>query len=179
MLHNLSLKIILKEEKNSNFASVTCEYVVCYAKNSSSAFFKENIPKPERDMRLDENGNYVHASGRRVIMGENNFNKIVSNFDSDKHYSLYINKLTQEYTFKKESKVDEIDIELTSSGFDRFISYRENNFVENTYTKNKMETLLKDKAVDIVNDKIYEKILKVQLVSKILLLIKIYRYYKK
>ena len=108
-------------------------------------------------MRLDENGNYVHASGRRVIMGENNFNKIVSNFDSDKHYSLYINKLTQEYTFKKESKVDEIDIELTSSGFDRFISYRENNFVENTYTKNKMETLLKDKAVDIVNDKIYEK----------------------
>lgn len=146
-----------KGRKNSNFSSVTCEYVLCYAKNISVSSFKENIPKPEKDMRLDENNNYVHASGRRVIMGENKFNKKVSNYDSDKHFSLYLNRNTHEYFFKKELNINEIDNELISRGLDRYISYKNNDFVENTYTQSKMGALLKSNSLDITDNKIYEK----------------------
>ena len=146
-----------KGRKNSKFSSVTCEYVICYAKNISLAAFKENIPKAEKDMRLDENNDYVHASGRRVIVGENKFNKVVSNFESDKHFSLYLNKTTNEYVFKKELNISEIDQELVARGFDRFISYKGDNFVENTYTQSKMEELIQKRALDITENKIYEK----------------------
>lgn len=146
-----------KGRKNSKFSSVTCEYVICYAKNRSLASFKENIPKAEKDMRLDENNDYVHASGRRVIVGENKFNKVVSNFESDKHFSLYLNKTTNEYVFKKEFSISEIDQELFAHGFDRFISYKGDNFVENTYTQSKMKELIQKRALDITENKIYEK----------------------
>jgi len=146
-----------KGRKNSKFSSVTCEYVLCYAKNISLASFKDNIPKPEKDMRLDENNNYVHASGRRVIMGENKFNKKVSNYEADKHFSLYLNRNTHEYFFKKELSTNEIDLELISRGLNRYISYQNDDFVENTYTQSKMEALLKSNSLDITDNKIYEK----------------------
>lgn len=146
-----------KGRKNSKFASTTCEYVICYAKNISLASFKDNIPKASSDMRLDENKRYVHASGRRVIMGENKFNKKVFNYESDKHFSLYLNRNTKKYFFKKEYDINKIDSELISNGFTRYISYRNNYFVENTYTQSKMEELLKLQALDITENKIYEK----------------------
>ena len=146
-----------KGRKNSNFSSVTCEYVLCYAKNISLASFKDNIPKPEKDMRLDENNNYVHASGRRVIMGENKYNKKVSNYESDKHFSLYLNRNSYEYFFKKELNIYDIDSGLISRGLNRYISYENDYFVENTYTQNKMEELLKSNALDFTENKIYEK----------------------
>jgi len=146
-----------KGRKNSNFSSVTCEYVLCYAKNISAASFKENIPKPEKDMKLDENNKYVHASGRRVIMGENKFNKKVSDYGSNKHFSLYLNRSTHEYFFKKELSINEIDSKLISRGFNRYVSYKNDTFVENTYTQSKMDALLKSNSLDITENKIYEK----------------------
>jgi len=146
-----------KGRKNSNFSSVTCEYVICYAKNFSLASFKENIPKAEADMRLDENNNYVHASGRRVIVGENKFNKIVTNFESEKHFSLYLNRETYEYVFEKELNVHEVNQGLIDLGFSRYISYQGKDFVENTYTETKMKKLLQERAIDITENKIYEK----------------------
>ena len=146
-----------KGRKNSNFASVTSEYCISYAKNSEKAYFVENIPKASSDMRLDEEGRYVHSSGRRVIVGQNDFNNIVSDFESDKHYSLYFKKKDYDYHFIKEDSIDLIDNNLLREGFKRYISYRENSFVENTYTQKKMEELLKKRALDFTEDKIYEK----------------------
>lgn len=146
-----------KGRKNSNFASVTSEYCISYAKNSEKAYFVENIPKASSDMRLDEEGRYVHSSGRRVIVGQNDFNNIVSDFESDKHYSLYFKKKDYDYRFIKEDNIDLIDNNLLREGFKRYISYRENSFVENTYTQKKMEELLKKRALDFTEDKIYEK----------------------
>ena len=146
-----------KGRKNSNFASVTSEYCISYAKNSEKAYFVENIPKASSDMRLDEEGRYVHSSGRRVIVGQNDFNNIVSDFESDKHYSLYFKKEDYDYRFIKEDSIDLIDNNLLREGFIRYISYRENSFVENTYTQKKMEELLKKRALDFTEDKIYEK----------------------
>ena len=146
-----------KGRKNSNFASVTSEYCISYAKNSEKAYFVENIPKASSDMRLDEEGRYVHSSGRRVIVGQNDFNNIVSDFESDKHYSLYFKKKDYDYRFIKEDSIDWRDNDLLSEGFKRYISYRENSFVENTYTQKKMEELLKKRALDFTEDKIYEK----------------------
>ncbi|MDG4587011.1 DNA methyltransferase [Enterococcus lactis] len=80
-----------------------------------------------------------------------------SNFESDKHFSLYLNKTTNEYVFKKELNISEIDQELVARGFDRFISYKGDNFVENTYTQSKMEELIQKRALDITENKIYEK----------------------
>lgn len=124
-----------KGRKNSNFASVTSEYCISYAKNSEKAYFVENIPKASSDMKLDEEGRYVHSSGRRVIVGQNNFNKIVSDFESDKHYSLYFRKEDYDYRFIKEDSIDWRDNDLLSEGFKRYISYRKNSFVENTDRK--------------------------------------------
>lgn len=146
-----------KGRKNSNFASVTSEYCVAFAKNSEKAYFVENIPKASSDMKLDEEGRYVHSSGRRVIVGQNNFNKLLSDFESDKHYSCYFRKEDNEYRFLKERNVDCIDDNLIKDGFKRYISYREGNFVENTYTQQKLEELIQKRALDFTEDKIYEK----------------------
>lgn len=146
-----------KGRKNSNFSSVTSEYCIAYSKNSELAYFVENIPKASSDMRLDDEGNYVHSSGRRVIVGQNNFNKIVSNFLSDKHYSFYFRKQDRSYKFIKEDSIDNVDNVLLNQGFIRYISYRNGVFVENTYTQRKLEELLQNYALDFTDDKIYEK----------------------
>lgn len=146
-----------KGRKNSKYSSITSEYCLAYSKNSSLAYFVENIPKQASSMRLDDDGNYVHASGRRVIMGENKFNKLVTNFSSDKHFTLYFRKSDKVYKVIKEYNVSDINSELIQQGFKRYISYRGNDFVENTYTYQKMEELISNKALDFTNDKIYEK----------------------
>ncbi|MEI4371087.1 site-specific DNA-methyltransferase, partial [Streptococcus suis] len=146
-----------KGRKNSNFTSVTSEYCLAYSKNREVAYFVENIPKSSSDMRLDEEGNYVHNSGRRVVVGKNNFNKLVSNFLSEKHYSLYFRKQDRAYKFIKEINIDELNYDLSEQGFIRYISHRDGEFVENTYTQNKLEELIHDNVLDFTDDKIYEK----------------------
>lgn len=39
----------------------------------------------------------------------------------------------------------------------RYISYNDDEFVENTYTENKFKELFKKKSLDFKDDKIYEK----------------------
>ncbi|HFS1372053.1 TPA: site-specific DNA-methyltransferase [Streptococcus suis] len=146
-----------KGRKNSNFTSVTSEYCLAYSKNREVAYFVENIPKSSSDMRLDEEGNYVHNSGRRVVVGKNIFNKLVSNFLSEKHYSLYFRKQDRAYKFIKEINIDELNYDLSEQGFIRYISHRDGEFVENTYTQNKLEELIHDNVLDFTDDKIYEK----------------------
>ena len=42
-------------------------------------------------MKLDENGRYVHNSGKRVLVGDNSFNNLVNDQYSEKNYSVYYN----------------------------------------------------------------------------------------
>ncbi|STY64193.1 Uncharacterised protein [Mannheimia haemolytica] len=65
----------------------------------------KNIPKNAKDMCQDENGHYVHASGKRVLVGENKFNQPVTDFTSDKHYSVYFNKLDDDIILKFEDSL--------------------------------------------------------------------------
>ena len=58
---------------------------------------------------------------------------------------------------KKETSLSEIDVELISKGYVRYYSYTGENFVENTYTAEKIVELFQNKALDFKNGKIYEK----------------------
>lgn len=99
----LSVENNPKGRKNSDFISVSSEYCLIYSKNKGIAYFIENVPKAASDMSLDENGNYVHNSGKRVLVGENSFNNLVTNVESDKNYSVYYKKETNELIIKKRS----------------------------------------------------------------------------
>lgn len=75
----LSVEINPKGRKNSKYISVSNDYCLIYAKDISNGYFVENVPKNVKDLTQDENGNYVHNSGKRVLVGENNFNNVVTN----------------------------------------------------------------------------------------------------
>lgn len=45
-------------------------------------------------MTIDENGRYVHNSGKRVLVGENSFNNKVSKVESEKTIQFIIAKKT-------------------------------------------------------------------------------------
>lgn len=155
---NLSVENNPKGRKNSNFISVSSEYLLIYAKEKENLYFEENIPKNRKDLVIDEEtGRYVHNSGKRVLVGENDFNEIITDFSTDKHYSVYYNKETQSLKIKKENKIDAINQDLINKGFERFISFYEDNFVENTYTSKKLLELFNNKALVFKNQKIYEK----------------------
>ena len=153
----LSIENNPKGRKNSNFISVSNEYCLIYAKNKNVSYFVENVPKSSSDLAEDENGNYIHNSGKRVLVGENFFNKEVSDIDSDKHYSIYYNREKNEFKILKEQNISDVNTELIKNGFQRYISYRNNTFVENTYTKTKIMELFRNGALDFKNNKIYEK----------------------
>ena len=108
-------------------------------------------------MKLDEDGNYVHNSGKRVLVGENKFNKIVQNYNSDKHYSVYYHPNNNKIKIEIEKGINDFNTELLSNGFVRYISYYEDKFVENTYTHNKFKELFEKKSLEIREDKIFEK----------------------
>ncbi len=74
----LSVENNPKGRKNSAFVSVSSEYCVIYARSKVDAHFVENIPKKSTDMTMDEDGNFVHGSGKRVLVGENSFNNLVT-----------------------------------------------------------------------------------------------------
>lgn len=153
----LSIENNPKGRKNSNFISVSNDYCVIYAKNSLKSYFEENIPKNIADLSKDENGNYVHNSGKRILVGEQEFNGNVEDFNSDKHYSVYFNKEINNMVIKKEYKLNDSDQNLLNLGYNRYYSYNANGFVLNTYTISKLKELFKQNALDFKNGKIYEK----------------------
>lgn len=153
----LSVENNPKGRKNSSFVSVSNEYCLIYAKNKNSAYFIENIPKPSSDLTQDENGVYVHNSGKRVLVGENSFNKKVENKNSDKHYSVYFNEKIQDMILIKDEGIDKPHEELLKKGYRRYYSYCGNDFVENTYSMSKFEELFSKDALDFKDNKIYEK----------------------
>lgn len=153
----LSVEINPKGRKNSDFLSVSNDYCLIYLKDKNNAYFLKNIPKDKKDLSLDENGNLVHNSGKRVLVGENSFNKKVDDFNSDKHYSVYYNKGQNNLVIKKETKIGDIDESLIANGYKRYFSYADNEFVENTYSRDRFVELFKEGALDFKEEKIYEK----------------------
>ena len=152
----LSVENNPKGRKNSSFISISSEYCIIYAKNKSLSYFIENVPKQASDMTLDENGRYVHNSGKRVLVGENSFNNKVLKVESDKNYSVYYRANDNSLITKKE-KIDDIDDTLISIGYRKYYSFYKNSLVENTYTDSKLKELHNLQALEFSNDKIYEK----------------------
>ena len=146
-----------KGRKNSKFVSVSCEYCLIYAKSYDEGEFIENIPKDASEMKEDEDGNFVHNSGKRVLVGENFFNNIVKDVNSDKHYSAYYQKEDNALILKKENSLDDIDEELIEKRYVRYISYRNKEFVENTYTMQKFKELFENGELDFKDNKVYGK----------------------
>lgn len=153
---NLSVENNPKGRKNSAFISVSSEYCLIFAKSKEQAHFIENVPKKASDMTKDEDGNFVHGSGKRVLVGENSFNKFVSNIDSDKNYSVYYRAKDRRLEIKRENYGD-IDQQLISNGYVKYCSHNDGRLVENTYTLNKIRDLFENNALDFAEDKIYEK----------------------
>jgi adenine-specific DNA-methyltransferase len=91
------------------------------------------------------------------LVGENSFNNEVVDFSSEKHYSVYYSKTDNKILIKKESAIEDVDNALISSGYNRYISRRDDKFIENTYTKAKLLDLFDEDALDFKEDKIFEK----------------------
>ena len=153
----LSIEINPKGRKNSRFISVSNDFCLIYAKDKNQSYFVENIPKNASDMQEDEDGNFVHKSGKRVIVGENSFNKEVTDFSSEKHYSFYHNESNGNYEIVTEVDADNVNEELIQNGYVRYVSTRDGVFIENTYTKSKIVELIKNSALEFKGGKIFEK----------------------
>ncbi|UTC65574.1 site-specific DNA-methyltransferase [Treponema sp. OMZ 788] len=145
-----------KGRKNSDFISVSSEYLHIYAKSKSNAYFIDNIPKNADDMVEDEDGNFVHNSGKRVLVGENSFNKIVLDEASDKNYSVYYRKKDKLLKILKES-FGQVNSKLINEGFTKYHSFNGKQLVENTYTVTKFESLFAKGALEFTEKKIFEK----------------------
>lgn len=152
----LSVENNPKGRKNSDYISVSSEYCLIYAQNKSKSYFIENIPKNANDMVLDENGKYVHNSGKRVLVGENSFNSFVKNVNSDKNYSVYYKKKDNLIKLKIE-KIYEKDNSLINAGYKKYYSYFNGKLVENTYTRERFIELFNNDALSFSDEKIYEK----------------------
>ena len=155
----LSIENNPKGRKNSKYISVSNDYCLVYARNKEeeSSYFVENVPKNISDLDEDEDGNYVHNSGKRVLVGENKYNKIIENFESPKHYSVYYNSTSKDLVIHVERAISNENKELLSKGYTRYISFFGNSFVENTYTKEKFIQLFSSGSLDFKNNKVYEK----------------------
>ena len=153
----LSVENNPKGRKNSKFISISNEYCLIYAKDKNQSYFIENIPKSDKDLSKDENGNYIQNGGRRVLVGENSFNSIVEDMESEKNYSVYYNIDNNDMILKQEKSVNDIDKELSEKGYVRYCSYNGDKLVQNTYTKSKFEELFYSNCLDIKENKIYEK----------------------
>jgi len=152
----LSVENNPKGRKSSSFISVSSEYCLIFARDKSKSYFVENVPKKSSDMTLDENGRYVHNSGKRVLVGENSFNNPVTVPTSDKNYSVYFREKDYSVVLRKE-KYGEVDQSLLDAGYTKYYSYNKGKLVENTYTEERFMELFNDKALAFSNGKIYEK----------------------
>lgn len=154
---NLSVENNPKGRKNAKYISVSSEFVILYAKKINESKFIENIPKRSTEMIKDENGNFVHNSGKRILVGENKFNDVVTNYSSKKHYSVYYQPEKQKIHFRKEKDILDIDNELIGEGYIRYISETNNKFVENTYSIDKFMELFETNSLQFTDTKIFEK----------------------
>ena len=152
----LSVENNPKGRKNSSFISVSSEYCLIFARDKAKSYFIENVPKKSSDMTLDEDGRYVHNSGKRVLVGENSFNNVVSVPASDKNYSVYFRKKDYAVIIRKEA-YGEIDHALIADGYIKYYSFYKGKLVENTYTAEKFMELFNARALAFSTDKIYEK----------------------
>ena len=152
----LSVENNPKGRKNSAFISVSSEYCLIFARDKSKSYFIENVPKKSSDMTIDENGRYVHNSGKRVLVGENSFNNVVLTEKSEKNYSVYFRKSDYSVFLRKE-KYGETEQQLIDQGYEKYASYYKNKLVENTYTEEKFMELFSEHALTFSNGKIYEK----------------------
>jgi len=152
----LSVENNPKGRKSSSFISVSSEYCLIFARDKSKSYFVENVPKKSSDMTLDENGRYVHNSGKRVLVGENSFNNPVTVPTSDKNYSVYFREKDYSVVLRKE-KHGGVDQSLLDAGYTKYYSYNKGKLVENTYTEERFMELFNDKALAFSNGKIYEK----------------------
>ncbi len=153
----LSVENNPKGRKNSDFVSTSNDYCLIYAKDKNSSSFVENIPKQFSDLAIDENGVYVHNSGKRVLVGENKFNQFVEDFNSAKHYSVYYNPDENKIEIKKEKSINEVNKDLLQKGYKRYYSHLKDKFVLNTYTSSKITELFEEGALDFKDESIYEK----------------------
>ena len=153
----LSVENNPKGRKNSKFVSVSNDYCLIYAKEKETSCFVENIPKSISDMTLDEDGNYIHNSGKRVLVGENSFNKEVSDQATEKHYCVYYKKETNDLRIIKERSLSDTNQDLIAGGYVRYVSHRNGGFIENTYTQAKLTELFNENALEFKEDKIFEK----------------------
>ncbi len=153
----LSIENNPKGRKNSDFISICNDYCLIYAKDKSKSYFVENIPKQAGDLTIDDNGDYVHNSGKRVLVGENKFNPFVEDFESAKHYSVYYNRVENKIKIEVEKSIHEANKDLLRNGYERYYSYFRDRFVLNTYTKSKIIELFEDMALEFKNGSIYEK----------------------
>lgn len=153
----LSIENNPKGRKNSKFISISNEYCMIYAKNKTDSYFIENVPKSDKDLSIDENGNYVQNGGRRVLVGENSFNNEVDDFESEKNYTVYYNGEFNDIIIKQEKSVDDKDETLIEKKYNRYYSYNNNMLVQNTYSKTKFLELFYSNCLDIKENKIYEK----------------------
>lgn len=152
----LSVENNPKGRKNSAFISVSSEYCLIFAKDKDKAYFVENVPKRASDMTLDENGRYVHNSGKRVLVGENSFNNPVTVVSSEKNYSVYYRKKDYSVKIRREA-YGEVDSDLISAGYVKYYSYNKGELVENTYTVDRFMELFQARALTFSSEKIYEK----------------------
>lgn len=146
-----------KGRRNSSFISVSSEYLVIFAKNKDKSYFVENIPKHASSMEKDENGRYVHKSGKRVLVGDNKFNDYVSDYKSDKNYSVYYNNDISKIKLVKEEGVNHINEKYINQGYKRYFSSNNNKLILNTYTNKKFINLFENDALEFTDDKIFEK----------------------
>lgn len=154
----LSVENNPKGRKNSKYISVTNDYCLIYAKDVShkNSLFFNNIPKNIDDLTEDNDGNYIHNSGKRVLVGESS-NEYLKDIKSDKHYSVYYKEELNDILIRKENKIDHKDLVLLNNGYIRYISIKNNKFLENTYTSNKLIELFQENALSFKDNKIFEK----------------------
>ena len=141
-----------KGRKNSAFISVSSEYCLIYAKSIPNSYFIENVPKKASDMCLDENGKYVHNSGKRVLVGENGFNDFVQDTLSSKNYVVYYRKSDNDFVIENIENDDYL-----KNGYKCYSSYRNGKKIYNTYTDKKLMELFISESLSITDNKIFEK----------------------
>ena len=155
----LSVENNPKGRKNSDFVSISSEFLLIVAKDKNKSRFIENIPKKASDMTLDSEGVFVHNSGKRVLVGENSYNKPVSDANSSKNYSVYYRKKDNSLIIVKgDSEIEKSD--LTSRGYFEYKSRYNDVEIENTYTDVKLLEMHSNNLLEFGAEKIYEKNIK-------------------
>ncbi|HOC97923.1 MAG TPA: site-specific DNA-methyltransferase [Bacilli bacterium] len=148
----LSIENNPKGRKNGKFVSINNEFCLIYAKNYALAQKFENIIR-KKDLSQDEFGYYTH--GKRVLVGEST-NKVLTNKSSDKNYTVYYNKKTNNLILQK-NELGIFDNKLLNNGYVVFQSNNKKDLLENTYTESKFLDLHKENSLIFKDNSIYEK----------------------